>query len=282
MRPTPRPLALAVLLAGCGEAPPEVVPDDELDVFEATPYTPGYTAADVGERLTAALAPGLPEPFTPLTTYQQVFDAFASPGCPEGALYEVPGDYIGCTAEGGAFYFGPILYAPSTNPDTPTEFSVIGDGYIIDPDGRWLYAGGELAYQPTSRGDARQWFYMVSGTWGYSPAGNWLGERWSGVIHGDGEIWAEDGWVIQLHGSMSRDDEDLFIDHLLMDAAACGVHASGTLKLRDPGGGWYALTVDDCQGCGEVVFEETEALGSACVDFAEPALALAAHMWVEG
>ncbi|MCB9744292.1 MAG: hypothetical protein H6740_16965 [Alphaproteobacteria bacterium] len=289
MKPLSPALLVVGLAAGCGEAEDSAAPEPELPVYTLAPYTPSYSAAEVDALIDAAIAEGLPEPFTPLAVYQRAFDAWAEDGCPVGNPYEVPGDYIGCTTSAGAFFWGPILYAPNTDGFAPAEFSVIGDGYIIDPDGAWLYAGGELAFQPTppqDEADERlEWFYLISGTWGYAPDGDWLGARWSGVIQGDGEMTAEDTWVIRVHGSFNKAGAELFFDSLLMDAAHCGVNATGAIRLHDPSGGWYTVEPEGCSNCGPVTFDgggEVLELGEACVDLQGPALALAARIWEDG
>ena len=72
---------------------------------------------------------------------------------------------------------------------------------------------------------------------------------------------------MEIDGALQFYSTHWFMEALRIESAAdCDWRASGSVSIRDPGGGWSRLDlVGDCSGCGEVIFESEESLGELCL-----------------
>lgn len=252
---------------------------------------PGYTADEAALAMTEALGHGLPTPLAPIDTWLY-FMALGDDGCP-GASRTLGGmevvNILGCVSSTGVWYQG-VGAAWSKWLETPNEgaarsYSMVfsADGTIADAEQQVFEFGGTIELTVDfDANDVGTLVGEVQGTYAYPGAeASWLAvgaslaQYWSGTVQPDGTytLALEGGFSI---GAVAVDTRGLTL------GGDCGEQPTGTLGFRDDEGYWYDLHFDasTCDGCGELSFASTVALGRACVDvagaFAEPISAVIA------
>ncbi|MCP4807603.1 MAG: hypothetical protein GY913_10245 [Proteobacteria bacterium] len=258
---------LLLLLACSDEEPtrerPDLTPVDDTP-WTAEPPSPTWSAAQVEAVLQAAIDGGVPEPIAIRDAYLGLFDDHADGVCPSGTDYSLPGDYQACTTEDGAVFYGHAEYEPVDNTHE-RGFYLLGDCYIIDPDGDRFEGAGELQVTIFEEGDWTIVESMVMGTWGYPAAGGFLEQDNASAMFIIASTEAS-GSDLYLDGTMGNADAALSFE-LLVDTRPCDHQLTGTVSVREPSGYWHTITfVQDCDGCGDVVFADDQELGQICVD----------------
>lgn len=178
----------------------------------------------------------------------------------------LPGSFQGCTADTGWLYAGIAVYGGIEDVDFLDDFSLLGDCYIISPDGDWFIGAGDLAYEVVGDVDI-DWTGVITGQWSFPPAGGWMGDGGgSSVLDIHAQLRQGGGWAVTLDGGIHLDGESIRVEALFADSDTCGGEPSGTITLRDPSGYWYAMEAE-C-GCGTLTWADGTALGEACVSAA--------------
>lgn len=280
--------ALLPLLFGCREpgcgAPCEGLGDDGKTA--PPPYTAEepeaeWTAEDVGQTITEVFGGGFPNGVLMRDTYMAIMAESDPTLCPVFAS-EYTGDYpdditeeniLGCTATSGYYYSGVCMYDELETTDD-AGYTLIwglgGDFLLAYPDGSEFAAGGGVTYTGVRATDGTETFDSTTrGTWYDESLQNWLGQGFSGLFSTTGGLDADGHWVT-VHGGVAVGSADLFFDEVTWTwSDTCDGQPSGVINLRDERGYWYAWTLpDDCSGCGNVVFHDSDDLGELCLDLA--------------
>lgn len=259
-------LGLLTLLIAC-EAPNAQDPtgadtgaDTSAPATAALP-DPSWDSAGVAAQINAGLALGLPDPSTLLAEFKTMF-AGVEAGCPMATGYSLE-ELVGwCVTTSGWLYAG----VSGLEPGEGEDFWLMGDCYIIDPEGQTFTCAGELERETTGDG----WALKLTGQWGFDGSDT----PWVAVTPGVALWETLDGDGLHLDGGYGPGEIDLFFEDVVM-ADGC---ATGVVWLRDPAGSWYTLTLaDTCDGCGEVQYGD-EALGQACIDLAPAMTELSSRM----
>lgn len=279
------PIALLAIWA-CGERMGEVVvdqphtepeasaptqPEDEGPVMVDTPE-PAWQAEELELALNAALQGGLPDPYLPRQAYEAMFADHADGSCPGGEGMNLPGDYEGCTAEDGSFFFGHGELALEAEPGALESFYLLGDFYMIDPEGQRFDGAGEVLHATYDDGEFLLFETLVTGTWSYGPAGSWMSSPSSMSLWVFGDHWG-DKYHGTLHGSVELDGLPIFFDWVNFQSLSCPASAmEGGIQIRDPSGYWYQIHLDSssyCNGCGTLYWADGTNLGEVCPDFGD-------------
>jgi hypothetical protein len=248
--------------------------DEGGDVPEVIVEIPAasLSAAAVAQTIEGVFASGLPSPLLPRRTYLEAFSGRDS-DCPGGDGYNLSGAFQGCTAASGWLYAGVAEYQGAVDPDVLRDFSLLADCYMVDPDGNWHVAAGELLFVSDGDGSGGSMLSEISGTFSYAPAGGWMEPEGSGAVLTMEAQWTDTGWSATLDGSVTDGTSAVRLGALSAGSGQCGGVPVGAYKLRGEGGYWYTLTADKC-GCGMVTYADGSELGEACVDISAALLDL--------
>jgi hypothetical protein len=263
--------------AGSGaQAPAQDEPADTASPFAGVGggLDAAWGPGSIDAHLDAALDAGIPHPNDHHDALQRAM-SHAGGGCPQ---YEDPATTTGlgtwftsgCTA-GGWTFEGLTVFSEDHQPDAWT-FGGIASFEITDPDGELFVGGGSFAHDRTVAADGTITLEShIGGTYHAPWAAGWMS---SGVDVG---IWVTgtrgDGtWQTTVDGGLTGHDGALYFDGITRDPEHCGGAPQGQLRLRDPSGGWYAVALEGCSGCGELTWA-AEAVGEAC-----PGVALGAAL----
>ena len=98
------------------------------------------------------------------------------------------------------------------------------------------------------------WSGVLQGTW--SMPGHphpWMDQGISAML----DMSMEPGVSVRLHGGLSIGGNSLYLKNVVWDAEGCWETPTGTVQIRDPGGFWYTLLLDeDCSGCGIIAYSD--------------------------
>jgi len=258
-------------LVGCGaqsDAPKPAV-DDPVDLPEE-PALPGVTVNPVSpsmdaEEAAAALSLALASPPDSVATtaaYRMLMEQ-GDEYCPGNEYYITDMHLYGCDASTG-YHFAGISDWLEEEVDPRFDAwleGVVGDFWIITPDGELFEAGGHSV----SITGSTFWMRELAGSWLWQGGDPWIASGFSGSMI----LEEEYSRGIRLTGGAQIEGVSWSATDLML-ALSCDYGPTGRLGLRDPGGGWYTMAFEDCDPCATVMFEETD-LGRACVDF-EPFL----------
>jgi len=241
--------------SGGGEPPSDMLPLPEL---AAEPVSPSLSASEVGAQLSAALA--VPPHAAEVNAAYRMLLAQGDDICPGSELHLTDEVLHGCEAASGYSYAGVSHWFedPIDGPIEGVATGVAGDFWITTPSGHLFEAGG---HSVEVSGDGLR-VDELAGSWLWEDGPDWLAEGYSGslTIEHVGEVMLRVNGAATLLG-ISWSAHDLVL------AERCDHGPTGSLGLRDPGGGWYELTFEDCAPCTQVRFGDTD-LGETCVDFA--------------
>jgi len=234
--------------------------DDEPSLPEVTidPVTPSMTAEEAAAALSTALGT-LPDGGEILAAYRMLM-ANGDEVCPGAELYITDDHLRGCEASTGYAYAGVTEWyeGPVDELSNGAIEGVAGDFWITTPDGL-LFEGGGHSFLIT--GDDG-WVQDLRGSWLWDGGEPWLAHGFSGTLKID--VLNENR--IKMSGGAQVNGTSWFATNLRLKES-CDYGPKGSLGIRDPSGGWYDMSFEDCDPCALVVFEETE-LGVACVNFA--------------
>ncbi|MFT5683622.1 MAG: hypothetical protein ACI8RZ_004554 [Myxococcota bacterium] len=265
------------LLLACQPDPAPATPTDTStdDAVETAPEVmveipaASLSAEAVAEAIESVFVRGIPSPLLPRRAYLEAF-AGRDDDCPGGAGYNLPGLFQGCTAESGWLYAGVAEYDGSIEPDEVRDFSLLADCYLIDPDGHWFVAAGELLLEHSGDASGGSMVAEMSGTYSFVEAGGWMEPDGAGAVLAMAVQWDSFGWQLTLTGSVTDGATAVRLDSLSARSGECEGVPIGSYGLRGAGGYWYTLTADDC-GCGVVTYADGSTLGEACVDLSDAA-----------
>ena len=107
-----------------------------------------------------------------------------------------------------------------------------------------------------------------NGSWSDGPTEGWLSQGISLLMDFRGGVTADDRRYLTATGGLAIGPTDLYMDGVGWDESSeCLGKTTGTIGIREPSGHWYTWALgDDCDGCGEVVFSDSESLGELCLD----------------
>jgi hypothetical protein len=299
------PLLWGVLISGglgcSGEATPssgtsdpqsETVSDPDTDEPGKKPTTdhshfaceladpqPVWDLEEVGSRLDAVLALGMPNPLEYEARYTQALFDHGDLDCPGG---HGDGDdffNLHCTTGEGYVFEGIALRSRRQVVDigaTLDLWSLSGDfsiGYPDTPEGSGfaLKGAGGISSHGETRDEVLEWYLSWNGSWSDDTAGGWMAEGVSLLITAQGGVREDNRRHLVATGGMAIGQTDLYLDGVGWDeGSACLGKTTGSIEIRDPSGHWYAWSLgQDCDGCGELSFSGSEPLGDLCLDLSE-------------
>jgi hypothetical protein len=165
------------------------------------------------------------------------------PNAPDDQFPEGRVPLSGCFSSNGTHYMGLSEYFEHLE-----TFRLWGDLRMVRANGEAFEVAGvqeHLGYVLTTQGS-----FLDEGADGWLQKG--LGAALTVDTHGDER--AVRGGLAALEGQRAG-----WYELLLTESCA-----SGEVRTRDTGGGWYTWTLDDCS-CGTVTFASEE-LGATCID----------------
>ncbi len=244
-------------------SPIEVVDDSglvepDLPTVNAEPLQPTWTADHVAERLTEALGT-IPNPAEVFQTYGELMRQ-GDGRCPGSETIIVDTWLYGCDASTGYSYAGVTDWLTGEYEVAGQWLElegVAGDFWIDTPEDHRLEGGGNAVV--LTNGDI--WIGELAGSWQYTGGTDWFAHGFSGTM----SLQLFPGLFTLLRGAIDVRGTHLAM-HDLMLPITCDGGAQGALSLRDPNGGWYRLSFENCSPCGELAFEG-KAIGEACIDF---------------
>ncbi|MDG1483505.1 MAG: hypothetical protein P8R54_28195 [Myxococcota bacterium] len=247
-----------VLVWGCAEPPAATaVSDSDLPEVNTPQIQPGLTPEEVGAVLSEQLG-ALPDPAQPVAVYLELM-ASGDGACP-GDLYQILDTWLyGCDATTGYHYAGISQFFEEQTSVTGIMMDiqgVKGDFWINTPAGDSFEIGGHAFIGEMEGG----WGGRLEGSLDWSAGEPWLVSGFSGIY----EVVFMADRFLQIDGAMDMEGVYIGLEALLLDAS-CGWGPTGTLRLRDLSGGWYALPLTDCSPCGMLSFEGSEQ-GEVCLD----------------
>ncbi len=272
-----------ILIACAGSAESGVGLDTATLAGGSEPLVPvaELSAEEAALAIDSAMALGVPTPLAPIDTMTALLlagdDMCPGPGRESGGMEVI--DVRGCVSGEGYWYQGVggawATWAEEPNSGYARTFELVfsADGTIAEPPGGASFEFGgtiEVDFDYDADGNAKL-TGSVQGTYDFPAAedawlaaGASLGSYWSGTVGASG------AYAIQLDGGFTLGGTTLDMASLSL-GGACGEALSGTIAYRDHRGYWYDLAFDEstCDGCGDVRFADTEALGRACVNVAE-------------
>lgn len=266
-------LTLPALLAGCSPpddtAVPAVVGDpDAAWIHEGELATPEWTADDVGATLQALDSQPFPMPGAVFQNFEGVM-SHGDSRCPGPELtFEA---ILGCTTDSGWFYAGIAGYGATDLAEGANTFiqdDVYADMQVLSPDGpRFAIGGSANQHLGTNSAGVRSYSGFLDGIFIYTngslfdPAVDALIEYTAGE-RTDGGRW------VGLDGAIGFGGSYLMFDDVVIGGETCPEDTTGSVRIRDATQHWYTVALgDDCDGCGTVYFNGTEAIGTTCVSF---------------
>ena len=259
-------MVLVLSLACSSPDRPDEDPTSERGslLWEGTTPEPVWGAQELQQALQTRIDAGIPDPVTIRDTYLGLFDNYADEDCPGGADYSMPGDYQACTSEAGAVFYGHAEYEPFESSDE-AGFYLLGDCYILSPEGDRFEGGGELQTFEFENEAGRIIEAMVTGTWAYAPAEGFLLRPTSSAFFAVLGVSDPSPPNLYLDGTLGSEDGHISMD-VFLDTAGCGT-TTGTIDMRDPSGSWHTLTFDgSCDGCAEATWVDGRSIGEVCID----------------
>ncbi len=243
---------LTILLVGCaGETPS---PTDTGTISATSP--PLWSAEEATAQVQAWDEVVLPTAADAVAAYLYALSN-GDDSCPGSDTQLTESVLYGCTAESGWRYAGVASYGGDED-----GYWLGGDFELWDPDGQTYSAGGGLSHQVTEMETALVWVMEIGGTWVWPAAEGWLGEGTSAVyqIVGGREETVE----LEITGGVTLAGQS--VDFLLAwSELGCWEQPTGEVKVRDEAGAWYRLVLEDCTGCGSIIYGTGEVLGEGCV-----------------
>lgn len=288
------PIVLLLLACAADPAPPAWVDptadDDWSDLVPTPSRGPALTADEVAERVALALADGLPLPQPVLADYRELL-AHGDAACPGDTFAEGFQVIGGCTTAEGYTYQGAAGLQVDDRRTVAEDGSWTGEAsvltapadYVITrPDGTRLQAGGTLSIRVARDAGGDRWSAAILGTWQDDGLPGWLGDGYSGALTVEGSEPPGGEPTQKVDGALTVHGASLQLAGVLVAPETCADGAqAGAVRLRQDDGTWYTLTLDaGCGGCGTLTWDDTEALGEACVDLsALPASLAEARQW---
>ncbi len=171
-----------------------------------------------------------------------------------GRTYAVQGTWMADVALDGSQKFANLLYSFHAT-RLATGDAVVGGGHFF---GIWtpMAADRALSFTFQDRGT-----YLDSGADDALAHGVGAGTEWTG-------FWAEGiGFDAAFDGPMGTGSAGLDLHDVRIEQRA-GPGAVGRVLLRDPGGGWWEIVLDeDHSGCGTATFDGAD-MGRTCAGLA--------------
>jgi hypothetical protein len=226
---------------------------------------PSWGSDEVRAAVQAALDLGIPEPGSIRDTYLHMFDAWADGDCPTGDGYNLPGDYEGCETLDGAWFYGHGEYEDAL-PYADVGFYLLGDCFIVDPDGARFEAAGELELVAEEVSGTRAIRGMVLGTWGYPGEEGFLTELTQNALFLQYETNGDDR-RLTLDGSWGSSAADIMFRAFELHQRTCPDLLRGEMMVREPNGYWHSIQFDGaCGGCGTMEIPDSAEPASICID----------------
>ena len=252
-------------------APADTVPEVTTEIPAAA-----LTAEVVIETIEAVFDTGMPSPLLPRKVYLESFSG-RDENCPGGLGYNLSGAFQGCTADSGWMYAGLAEYQGSIDPDAVSSFSLLADCYMVDPDGNWFVAAGNLLLERAGNSNGGTMLAEISGTYSYAGAGGWMAPEGAGAVLEMEANWTDSGWSLNLDGTVTNGTDSVRLEAISAGSGQCDGIPVGVYGLRGASGYWYELIAGEC-GCGMVTYADGTQLGEGCVDISGALSDLVAEM----
>lgn len=232
-----------------------------------------WTAAEIEALLqTWGDEVGLPRPAGLFAEYRSAL-LEGDEDCP-GEDDDLTDDLSGCTSETGWNYSGICILSAYETRDEDEVLTQgiltfdIADFVITRPDGLRFVVGGRAHHDWQLFDDGgTTTIALITGSWSHQ----WTELPWlAQTLSADLEYVRQTGsqQALRIFGSMTTGDTSLVWDEVDLDARDCpGLPKGGELWLRQPDASWNHLAFrDDCSGCAEVTWNNSEVLGEVCLD----------------
>lgn len=269
---------LLLLLLACGSAPcpagshaaadglchldEAAAPPDDASGLDAG--SPVWSGDEALAQVEAALGHGLPDVILLRDRYIEGI-SHIDPVCPmresEAATFVNGLWFDDCYSEQGFHYDGLGIFEEQ-HKQTSWYVNGVANFEITTPQGAVFAGGGEFALDLQATDTGTVWTSKVGGIYHEDGNADWLGEDGEAGLYVEG-IWSDGQAWVSLDGGVGFAGVDLAFRDLRYDEAVCPNTAQGALLVRDPGGHWFRLDVEDCSGCGTLSWHDKE-LGPAC------------------
>ena len=270
---------LVFLILGCATPPEDTgappPADSGLEFASWSELAPQWTKEEVGEELEAALSYGLPRG----EVFRDHILALLAQGdadCPghEDQISSVEYGLEGCVADSGYTYRGILVYEEEFDEDESTQVLLqkvsMADFEIIHPSGEIFYGGGSMDYerlQPLDANGHRESRALIRGMW----ADPLHEESWfsTGVSTYLSMLMEEDNGetMLQLEGTLGIGGHHLYFNNIEFLSSDCDTQPrSGSIWIRQPDSSWFQLEFPADCGCPDLMWNDTEAFGTLCVD----------------
>lgn len=218
-------------------------------------------ADEVAERVDGAIAAGIPRAEEVWLAYLELLYDHAQLDCPGGwndELQDYDSTMAGCETDEGWTFAGVTFREREVDGEGTREW-MLGDGFVLSPDGDRGVLGGEIEWWRSHDGE---WWSTVDGTWGWEWEAGWLEHTPSIAISISGE-WEGREVTATLDGGLTLDGASVYFTAVAFDTNECAAApVSGAVSVRDDDGDWYTMTLaGDCSGCGD------GELGEVCLDW---------------
>ncbi len=266
----------ALFLAACtgtsdpldSSASPDTGPSRWMPSYEAPELAAQWSSDQAIAALEEALITAVPAPFGMTRT----FDHFLSQGnnwCPGDFTVMNMEALEGCAANG--WYYlgigGYSLYEDDTAGGLRQSLYMLGDLEMVGP-GEVLSVGGHWDHVLEHSEQEDHFTGALTGSWA-SPSSTdepWLAAGLSAWLTYEGQVetTTRTRTHLRLQGGLSIGQISLHFQDLRWDSEACPSEPQGVVSWLDPGGGWWALTLSDCDGCGRLDHEGSPVSERTC------------------
>jgi len=258
-----------------------------------TSTTPLWTVADVSDQWAQLVEVGLPNPYSVKSEYLD-YHALGDETCPgteTDNLAQPNVTLMGCYSADGILYAGEFVWMDEegeySDKDADWTYANFGtqvaDFTIESPDGTRMSGGGRLFVNRAWQEDGKTVVNTaVNGTWSYTASQYpWFAQGISSYlelrVEGDAarteerlEEFGVAGSHYSLSGTYGIPGVSVQFERLSMGSGCDLWPSDGAASVRSDDGTWYRIDYagnEDCDACGEVIWDGRESLGEACPNF---------------
>jgi len=255
--------------------------------------TPLWTVADVEDQWARLVEVGFPSPYSIRSEYLD-YHALGDETCPGTDTENLTSpkvSLLGCYSADGILYAGEFVwmeeegeYSDEFGDWTFRNFGTqVADFTIKSPDETRMSGGGRLFVQRAWQDEGKiVTNTAVNGTWSYTASqypwfaggiSSYLELRVEGNAEKIEERLREFGIAgshYRINGTYGIPGVSVHFEGLSLGSGCDRWPSDGVASVRSDDGTWYRIDYtgnQDCDACGEVVWDGRESLGEACPDF---------------
>ncbi|MED5372222.1 MAG: hypothetical protein VX899_14480 [Myxococcota bacterium] len=261
---------MIALLLACTVDTSEVTSsaDTALPSVERPAAQAVWDAATTEQVLSETLAEGFPSPWRGIELYFEMLthgDAY----CPASTEFIDDQFVNGCDASTGWWYSGVSTWETGQEPvdEMTVEYAAaVGDYLVLDPDGQQFECGGHQATGVVrdSSGQAQEVFAEHKGSFWWEGDDGVYRDPVSGALNLSLRQ-SPDGRRMEMSGALQVLGTSTYVDGVFSESCDWQL-SEGSMRVRDPSGGWITWTPEPCTSCGPIHFSDGTALGEICVD----------------